>query len=248
MLACPLRWLVERSGGSDPAELPAITGNLVHALAEAVAAGADEQAWRAALDRAWSEVDAGAPWFSRRERARVERMIELFRQWLQASRDELTELAVEYGVSVTPPRPDVGGGPEVVVRGRVDRVEVDKEGRPVIVDIKTGKNAVTKDAAAEHPQLAVYQLAAALGAFAGLGARDEPGGAHLLYVGKEAYGKATERSQEPLDGEGLRTWLGAVQQAAQACAGPEYTAQQNQDCNRCPVRTACPVHESGRQV
>jgi superfamily I DNA/RNA helicase/RecB family exonuclease len=248
LLTCPLRWLVERTGGNDPAELPAITGNLVHALAEAVAAGADDEAWRAALDRAWSEVDAGAPWFSRRERARLERMIELFRQWLEASRDELTELAVEYGVSVKPPTPEVGGGPEVVVRGRVDRVEVDKEGRPVIVDIKTGKNAVTKEAAAEHPQLAVYQLAAALGAFSALGARDEPGGAHLLYVGKEAYGKATERSQQPLDADGLRAWLGAVQQAAQACAGPEYTARQNADCDRCPVRTACPNHESGRQV
>src|SRR5262249_4776613 len=39
---CGLRWFLERHGGRDAAELPAVTGILVHALTEAVAAGADE--------------------------------------------------------------------------------------------------------------------------------------------------------------------------------------------------------------
>ena len=66
------------------------------------------------------------------------------------------------------------------LRGRVDRLEVDADGRPVVVDVKTGKAALSARAAAEHPQLAVYQLAAALGAFGrllrpGAAARAVPG-------------------------------------------------------------------------
>ena len=75
---CPLRWVVERHGGTDPAELASITGVLVHALAQAAASGADEVHLRAELDRAWDAVDAGAPWFSRKERQRVHAMLDTF--------------------------------------------------------------------------------------------------------------------------------------------------------------------------
>ena len=243
---CPLRWLVERHGGNDTAELPAITGSLVHALAEAVAAGADREQLRVALDQAWAGVDAGAPWFSRKERARVETMVEAFRQWLTESRAELTEVAVERDLKVEPPTEE--DSPTFRVRGRVDRLEVDRQGRPVVIDIKTGKNPVTRKAAQEHAQLAVYQLAVALGAFSELGLDSTPGGARLLYVGKQTKAGPTELTQAPLDAEGLRQWLTAVRAAAESSTGPEFTATESSDCNRCPARTSCPMHESGRQV
>jgi RecB family exonuclease len=246
---CPLRWLVERHGGQDVAELASITGTLVHALAQAAAEGADEDTLHAMLDRAWASVDAGAPWFSRRERRRVERMVAAFRAWLVSSRGQLDELAIERALSVDLPKPDGKPGPWLRVRGRVDRLEVDEHGRPVVVDIKTGKSPVSKEEAAEHPQLAVYQLAAALGAFAELGAGTEPGGARLLYVSKEDKKTgAAERVQPPLDEEAVHTWLAVVQRAAESCTGPGYAAAENADCPRCPARTSCPLHPSGRQV
>jgi superfamily I DNA/RNA helicase/RecB family exonuclease len=246
---CPLRWLVERHGGQDVAELASITGTLVHALAQAAAEGADEDTLRAMLDRAWASVDAGAPWFSRRERRRVERMVEAFRAWLVASRGQLDALAIEQALSVDLPRPEGGSGPSLRVRGRVDRLEVDEHGRPVVVDIKTGKSPVSKDEATEHPQLAVYQLAAALGAFSELGAGTEPGGARLLYVSKEDKKTgAVERAQPPLDEEAVHTWLGVVQRVAESSVGPGYAAAESTDCPRCPARTSCPLHPSGRQV
>ena len=52
----------------------------------------------------------------------------------------------------------------------------------MVVDVKTGRQPVTEADAREHPQLAVYQLAAAYGAFVELGLDTEPGGARLLYV------------------------------------------------------------------
>ncbi len=240
---CPLRWMVERHGGADPAELASITGVLVHALAQAAADGADEVELRAELDRAWDAVDAGAPWFSRRERARVHAMMDTFLGWLRATRGELTQVAIEHAFTVDVPETPVR------VRGRVDRLEADADGHPVVVDVKTGRQPVTENDAKEHPQLAVYQLAAAYGAFRRLGLDSEPGGARLLYVSKANRKKAaTERNQDALDEEGLKHWTGVVADAAAASTGPEYVARQNPDCSRCPVRFSCPVNPSGRQV
>lgn len=241
---CPLRWMVERHGGQDTAELASVTGTLVHALVQAAADGADTDQLHKALDDAWESVDAGAPWFSRKERKRVEGMLEAFLTWLVQSRAELTQVGVEKDLDVTVPGRE--GGPWLRLRGRVDRLEVDADGRPVVVDVKTGKTPVSKGDAEEHPQLAVYQLAAALGAF---GADEEPGGARLLYVAKsDRKGAATERAQQALDAERIEVWLDVVHTAAASSLGPAYVASENSDCDRCPARTCCPVHPAGRQV
>lgn len=247
IVTCPLRWALQAHGGDDSDSLASVTGSLVHALVERAAEGAGERELDEALDVAWASVDAGAPWFSRRELAGTRGMLRSFLAWRESSRAELTEAAVEQAMEVA-----VTDG--VAIRGRVDRLEVDAQGRPVIVDVKTGKNPVTKDEAQAHPQLAVYQLATALGAFAeqlaGPGttdARATPGGARLVYLAR-AGTAAKERPQRPLDAEGLREWRDAVTAAARATEGPGFAGRENADCPRCPVRTACPVHTSGRQV
>jgi superfamily I DNA/RNA helicase/RecB family exonuclease len=244
---CPLRWMIERHGGQDVAELASVTGTLVHALVQAAADGADAEQLHKALDEAWESVDAGAPWFSRRERGRVERMLDAFLAWLTQSRGELTQLGVEQDLDVSVPAEE--GGPRLRLRGRVDRLEADADGRPVVVDVKTAKTPVGREDAEEHPQLAVYQLAAALGAFHG-GEPKEPGGARLLYVAKpEARtGAATERGQGRLDPERVQVWLDVVHGAAASSTGPAFVANENPDCPRCPARTCCPVHPAGRQV
>ncbi|WP_433871504.1 ATP-dependent helicase [Saccharopolyspora sp. CA-218241] len=243
---CPLRWMLERHGGQDTAELASITGTLVHALVQRAAEGADAEQLRRELDEAWQSVDAGAPWFSRRERVRVQGMLEAFLGWLGSSRGELTQAGVERDLDLkVAPRDD---GPWLRLRGRVDRLEVDAQGRPVVVDVKTAKQPVSKKDAEEHPQLAVYQLAAALGAF-GDAEGTEPGGARLLYVAKaDKHGAATERGQAALDEDRIEVWLDVVHSAAADSVGPAYLATENSDCGRCPARTSCPVHPAGRQV
>jgi superfamily I DNA/RNA helicase/RecB family exonuclease len=243
---CPLRWFVERHGGTDAMELPSITGSLVHALAQAAAQGASQDELSEALDVAWADVDAGAPWFSRRERLRVRRMLDSFVKWLAESRRDLTEVAVERDMDVKPERRPAG--PWLRMRGRVDRLEVDAQGRPIVVDIKTGKVPPTRASAQVNPQLAVYQLAVSLGAFGELDVSTEPGGARLLYVAKETRKGATELRQDPLDKEALQGWLEVVRDAAEASLGPAYQASENADCDRCPARTSCPLHDEGRQV
>ncbi|MFF0147129.1 superfamily I DNA/RNA helicase [Amycolatopsis sulphurea] len=244
LVKCPLRWLIERHGGSDPAQLAAVTGTLVHGLAQAVAGGSTEEQIQAALDEAWARVDAGAPWFSRRERSRVEQMLRNFVTWLEVSRRELIEAGVEQDIEVELPMGD--GEVRVLLRGRVDRVELDKNGRPVIVDIKTGKVPVSAADAEKHPQLAAYQLAVLLGAIEG---KQAPGGARLVYVAKQSNKTgATQRDQPPLDEEAGREWLDLVRAAAGAAAGPDYQAHENADCDRCPARGCCPLRPEGRQV
>jgi RecB family exonuclease len=224
-----------------------VTGILVHALAQLAASGVDAPTLAAEVDRAWAAVDAGAPWFSRRERDRVHAMVAAFRTWLSATRNELTEVAVESKVTFPMTTDD---GRRVEITGRMDRLEKDSAGRPVIVDVKSGKSAVTKQDAEAHPQLAVYQLAAAYGAFAELGLVDEPGGARLLYVAKtnKRTGGATELGQLPLDPVGVEQWRATVAGAAASSVGPKYVARETPDCARCPARTSCPLQSGGRQV
>ncbi|HSK61607.1 MAG TPA: PD-(D/E)XK nuclease family protein, partial [Actinomycetospora sp.] len=247
ILTCPLRWALQTHGGDDGDSLASVTGSLVHALVQRAAEGADERELADALDVAWASVDAGAPWFSRRELANTRRMLASFLAWREQTRTHLTEAAVERELEVA-----VAEG--VRVRGRVDRLEIDPHGRPVIIDVKTGKTPISKADAQEHPQLAVYQLATALGAFAetlagpdATAARSTPGGARLVYLSR-AGGVAKERAQAPLDDEGLAQWRDAVAAAARATEGPGFVGRENDACPRCPVRTACPVHVSGRQV
>lgn len=241
LVRCPLRWLLERNGGSDPAQLAAVTGTLVHGLAQAAAGGASPEELRVAMDGAWKQIDAGAPWYSRSERRRVERMVETFLSWLKTSRDELTEDGVEIDIEVDLPAAD--SEPKVRLRGRVDRLERDAQGRPVVVDLKTAKAAVSRDDAQEHPQLAAYQLALSFTSESG------PGGARLVYVAQpNKKSGATERTQTPLDSDTVAHWLDVVRSAAASSVGPGYVARENADCPRCPAKPCCPLHPEGRQV
>jgi RecB family exonuclease len=250
--SCPLRWLLTRHGGEDVRALAAVTGSLVHRLAQAAAAGATDEQLEQALAQAWIGVDAGAPWYSRAEQQRVRQMVGMFRQWLRDSRSELTEVGCEQEIEVQiPPAESPGDGPTdgtaILLRGRVDRLERDRHGRPVIIDVKSSKASVSREAAEDHAQLAIYQLAAAHGAFTEHGLSAEPGGACIVQVSART-AASVQRNQLPLDVPALARWHEIVHEAARRTAGPEFVATDNGDCKRCPSKVACPLHDSGRQV
>ncbi|WP_063024374.1 ATP-dependent DNA helicase [Nocardia niwae] len=252
---CPLRWALERHGGTDGDNPHAVKGNLVHTLVQALAGEVPEDQVHAALDRAWQAVDPGTGWHSRQELRRTEAMLETFLAWVRNTRGELTQAGVEVPVDcVLPGRTEDERA--VRIRGRIDRLERDAQGRFVIVDVKTGKSPVTKQAAVDHAQLATYQVAAATGALdapaespsAGAEA-GEPGGARLVYVAKPSKAEgATQRMQPPLDAEALDRWRDTIHQAAASTQGPSYLAMRNDGCRHCPVAGSCPVQDTGRQV
>lgn len=239
---CPLRWLAERHGGTNPRDLRSTIGSVVHALVAEPYRGEPELL--AALERAWQHLPFDAQWHSANELARHRAMLEAFVEWRAQTRGALTEVGVEVDIDGTLGAPRADGG-EVRLRGRVDRLERDAAGRLVIVDIKTGKTPVSKDDAQQHAQLAMYQLAVAEGMVAADPDAVEPGGARLVYVGKTGAAGATEREQDPLTPAGVAQWRDAVRHAADAATGPRFVARRNDGCAHCPVRPACPAHADG---
>jgi RecB family exonuclease len=239
---CPLRWLAERHGGSDPRDLRSAIGSVVHALIAEPNKGESEML--AELDRAWKHLPFAAQWHSANELARHRAMLEAFIEWRAQTRGALTEVGVEVEIDGTVAAEDGG---EVRLRGRVDRLERDAAGRLVIVDIKTGKTPVSKDDAQQHAQLAMYQLAVAEGLLGNKTDDVEPGGARLVYLGKTGASGVAEREQDPLTAAARGEWRGILARAAGATSGPQFIARRNDGCTHCPVRPNCPAHADGSQ-
>jgi superfamily I DNA/RNA helicase/RecB family exonuclease len=232
---CPLRWLLERHGGTDGRDVQSAIGSLVHALLADPAKS--EERLRFELEKLWDELPFDARWHAANELERHRQMLSTFARWRADTRHRFTEVGTEVDVEGTLAEAD-GTAPEVRIRGRLDRLERDPEGRLVVVDIKTGKNPVTKAEAQRHAQLAMYQLAIAEGL---LGHGDQPGGGKLVYLGKVAAGGATERDQDPLTPETREQWRERIRAAAAATRGPEFVARINDGCGHCPVRGVCPA-------
>ena len=260
---CSLRWLLERHGGRDGDQAPAVTGTLVHTLVQATAGKIDPAEVTAALREVWDRVDTGAAWFSRRELERAEAMLVNFREWLRVSRSDLTEFGVEADINaVLPPERSAEEAgdrddPAVRLRGRIDRLELDHQGRPVVIDVKTGKTPISKADAQDHAQLATYQVALRLGGIPGAAgtvggdksAGSETGGGRLVYVSKDNRTTgAAERVQDAPDAEVMDEWITLIRKAARASVGPRYAATPNPGCPHCPVATSCPAHLEGRTV
>ncbi|MDV7175559.1 ATP-dependent DNA helicase [Gordonia amicalis] len=250
---CSLRWVLERNGGRDGDGTPALTGSLVHTLVQAVAGQLDPAEVTAALRGIWDRVDTGAGWYSARELERAENMLGHFRDWLRISRADLDEVGVELPVDATIPggptgEPGEEDAPDVRLRGRVDRLETDSAGRPVVVDVKTSKTPITKADADEHAQMAAYQVALAHGGVPQFG-DVAPGGARLVYVSTANRNSgAAERVQSPLTPELLDEWIGVVRRAARASIGPTFTATPNPGCVHCNLSTSCPAKIPGKAV
>ncbi|MFJ4710765.1 ATP-dependent helicase [Streptomyces sp. NPDC088785] len=180
---CALQWFLGREVKADaPATAAQGFGNVVHVLADEVASGrtpADLAVLMERLDSVWDALAFDAPWKSAQEKEHARVALERFLQWHVMDRGGRTPVASEHDFDVTLE----AGSYEVRIRGSMDRVERDAEGRAYVVDFKTGKQAPSAADVARHPQLAVYQLAVTEGAVdEQFGARPHPGGAELVQL------------------------------------------------------------------
>ncbi|GAA2601919.1 ATP-dependent DNA helicase [Streptomyces axinellae] len=182
---CSLQWFLGREvKAEEPATAAQGFGNVVHVLADEVASGstpADLSVLMERLDAVWDGLAFDAPWKSRQEKESARAALERFLRWHVMERGEGREPAgSEHGFEVTLQ----AGEHTVRVRGSMDRVERDGQGRAYVVDFKTGRARPTGPEVERHPQLAVYQLAVREGAADSLfdGERPEPGGAELVHL------------------------------------------------------------------
>ncbi len=237
---CPLRWMAERHGGTAPRELTSTLGTLLHALL--AESGKSEAKLLAELEKHWAALPFSASWYAANELERHRAMLSAFIAWRAATRHELTEVGTEVDMEGTLAEP-VDGLPGVRVRGRIDRLERDAQGRLVVVDVKTAKSPVSKDDAQHHAQLGLYQLAVSAGL---LPDGDQPGGGRLVYVGKPSANGAAEREQTALGPDDTARWQESVRAAAAVTAGPGFAARANPGCTHCPVRPTCPAHRKAQ--
>ncbi|MGW6744539.1 ATP-dependent helicase [Streptomyces sp. NPDC055025] len=250
---CALQWFLGREVKADePATAAQGFGNVVHVLADEVASGrtpADLAVLMERLDSVWDALAFDAPWKSQQEKEHARVALERFLRWHVMDRGGRVPAATEHGFDVTLE----AGAYEVRIRGSMDRVERDTEGRAYVVDFKTGKQAPTKDEVARHPQLAVYQLAVREGALDEVfdGRRPEPGGAELVQLRQSAPKKEggeqlpKVQAQEPLAGE----WVGELlTTAAGRVLDERFTPTTGGHCANCAFRASCSARPEGRQI
>ncbi|MFB6874304.1 ATP-dependent helicase [Streptomyces sp. NPDC056323] len=250
---CALQWFLGREVKADaPATAAQGFGNVVHVLADEVASGrtpADLAVLMERLDSVWDGLVFDAPWKSRQEKEQARAALERFLRWHVMDRTGRTPAASEHDFDVT-----LGAGEyEVRIRGSMDRVEQDAQGRAYVVDFKTGKQSPTKDEVARHPQLAVYQLAVREGAVDEVfdGRRPEPGGAELVQLRQPAPKKEggdalpKVQAQEPLAGEWVFDLLAT---AAGRVLDERFTPTTGQHCTHCAFRASCSAQPEGRHV
>jgi RecB family exonuclease len=248
--SCPLQWFLRREVHAEQSAGAAMGfGNVLHALAEEVAAGApaDLESLTARLDTVWSELAYDAPWQSREQREAALDALRRFLAW-HTTRPDRTLLGAEVPFDITL---TVEGEP-IRVRGSLDRVERDAAGHVRVIDFKTGKTPVSAADLAEHAQLGVYQQMVAEKGLAELpGAGDSCGGAELVMLRQEQgrTGLPKVLNQKPPAQADDPAWVTRLLvEAAQRVRGERFGPQPSESCDRCPYRRCCPARPEGAQV
>ena len=232
---CGLKWLLERNGGSNGDSTAQLLGSVIHEYARLKVEGQDvtDQSLYQSLQEAWPLISDTSGWINRTQLQRAQRMLERFAQYHRESVNSVhgVELKFEFQLG------------RAMVRGSIDRLEVDSGGKFYVVDFKTGK-AIKKSEAAENLQLACYQLAVLLNSFDEKLSDPQVSGSHLVFLGHDTKEVAT-RERPPVVAEEVSERLDLI---ATQMASPTFVARKNQFCSSCPVKSSCPLHSEGRTV
>ena len=252
----PLQWFIYQisTAGTHPA---AATGTFIHAIAEKFpdASVADMFAeLKEKFPVLAAEAGIAPGWEYDALYAKAQRTLEYYYEYVsgmrvgyQTGRGKTAEsfgprqlVDTEHRVTVEMDFDQV----QVQLNGIIDRVEVDAQGRPYVVDLKTGASQVTGARLARLPQLGVYQAMVKAGALQDIVPSRQPAGAALVQLGTTNK-SVNIQPQAPLD-DGM-TWAEQdIADAARWVQGPYfYTVH---DADDCKLTTLCPICKEGQQV
>ena len=252
----PLDWFVQAAGGEPATDFARSLGTLVHAIAQDMPDASGSE-YVAELVRRWPALGMKDNWEGKLDFQRAEAMVRKLAQYVLVMRSEgrsLVGVEQDFEVALGEVAVDEASPREAVLRGQVDRLEIDAEGRLVVVDLKTGKRQPGKDELSRHPQLGAYQAAVLAGGFdtdTGTPTSPQPGGAVLAQLGTTAKSPAIQQ-QEPLDPQ--ENWaLDMVKDAAAVMGGSEFLARHDPSKGShgghgCRLPEVCPLCVRGRQV
>lgn len=268
VLTSPLSWFVSAAGGERTTDFARSLGTLVHQIAQDMPEASGTEYVRE-LERRWPQLGMKDSWEGQSDFRRAEGMVRklaAYVLWMRQAGRSLQATEVDFSVDLDM---RIGGADRIArLRGQIDRLELDADGRFVVVDLKTGKSAPVGADIARHPQLAAYQTAVASGALldtpdgdagngpadggatAGPGSR-EPGGASLVQLGTKAKGISVQE-QPPVGPEDAwaRTMIedAAVLMAAATFDTIHDPRRSGFGGSGCRLPEICPLCEEGKQV
>lgn len=244
---CPTQWFLEReAGGVARAHQSANLGELLHALAQRVAAGELEPAVDVLMDHVdavWDRLDFRTPWSKAREHDRVRAAVGRFLQWHLANPRELLATEAPFTTVVA-----LDGGEHVTISGYADRIELDADGRVVVVDLKSGRTKPSNKAVEGHVQLGLYQYAVDHGAVAELAPGARAGGAELVQLGLTDGGESAvvqAQDAQPEDGPARDDLRARLDHAASLLRAETFPAVAGQHCRDCSFVAICPIKSAG---
>jgi superfamily I DNA/RNA helicase/RecB family exonuclease len=248
VMTCPTQWfLMSEAGGAGPAHQSANIGQLVHALAQRVAVGdvaPDLDALMRHVDEVWGRLHFRTPWSAAREHDRIVVALTRFLEWHAANPRKLVGTEERFETVL-----DLEGGERVTLFGYADRLELDAEGRVVVVDLKTAKTAPSGPAVQRNVQLGVYQYAVDHGGVDGLTSSPgaSSGGAELVQLGlPDADAAVVQRQPRFTDDGPERTALRQMLDLAAAHVRAEtFPAVAGDHCRDCDFRSICPIQGAG---
>ena len=267
LMKCPLNAVLGRLVEDDSSTLNLVRGNLAHVFLEALGRGVESGPAKKLVVDAFEAILDVPAWKRERELEDFVRLIDRTAEWSVSSTVRLTPVGVEVPVTVEV-------APDVTIHGYIDRLV--KAGEDyMVVDLKTGKTVPTKQAVKENQQLLTYQLALEHGAIvpgqrspgegpdADADAGQEHGEEWVSEIrtgdglsragGKLVYPRSTNQSvatrdQDPVPPEELEEFARKLPELVAELRGPGLTARENKDCERCPIRSICPIMNEGGLV
>ncbi len=238
---CGLKWFLEKSGGRDGDSTAQLLGSVIHEFArlKVEEPAITDAMLQEKLLEAWPLIDDAQGWISTASLARAKKMLERFSLFHQESlsKNIRTVAGVEESFDITVGRAHI--------RGNVDRIEVDSEGRHFIIDFKTGKKEITGEDAKTNLQLACYQLGVALDGFTNKLSTTAVSGAQLVYLASKNKSYSTREQDGLIDIEGLSTELSDI---ASGMGDATFTARKSELCKQCRVKPSCPLYLEGKAV